>query len=63
MRAGEDSPEGFDYMQAEDQRRADEAAAQSFVATLLQQSDLAAFLPMLQMMAAAPDVPICMQVC
>ena len=49
-------------MQTEDQRRSDEAAAQAYVATLLQQSGLAAFLPVLQEMAGAPGVPLCMRV-
>ena len=60
--AGEVAPDGFDYMQAEDQQRADEAAAQAYVATLLQQSDLAGFLPVIQDMAAAPALPLCMRV-
>ena len=48
-------------MQAEDQRCADEAAAQAYVAMLLHQCDLAAFLPALRDMTGAPGVPLCMR--
>ncbi len=60
--AGEEGEASFDYMQAADQCAADEAAAQEYVAALLRDWEPAAFLPLLQEVAASAAVPQCMQV-
>ena len=53
--AGEDS--AFDYMQAEEVQREDEAAADAYIAELTQDTAPACYLPHLAALAAQPEVP------